>query len=61
MKLILALVSAMVLAGCATRPEFLENRVVCTAAKDEAHLVSKWGPIGIASAISEKDREMICK
>ncbi len=57
--LILSLLS---LTGCATfEGAMLENRIVCTVAKDEAHVVSKYGPLGIASRIAEADRAGICK
>ena len=57
---LLTLVGA--LAGCAsTRPEFLENRVVCTVAKDKAFAVSQWGPVGITAEVAKQDREAICK
>ncbi len=62
MKTILALVMALSLAGCAaTRPAFLENRLVCTVAKDKAFAVSIWGPIGISGEIAKADTEVVCK
>lgn len=60
--LIGALVLISLLAGCASMDlKGLENRVVCTVAKDEAHVVSKWGAIGIASKIADADRAAVCK
>ena len=60
-KLLLSLLIALGVSGCAsTRPEFLENRVVCTVDKQEAHIVSKWGPVGVASKIAESDTKVIC-
>jgi hypothetical protein len=48
------------LAACSLTKE-LENRLACSVAKDELYVVSKYGPIGIASQISDKDREVVCK
>lgn len=62
MKTFLMILAAISLGGCATLDtKFLENRVVCTVAKDEAHVVSKWGPIGLAAKIAEADTKVICK
>ncbi len=61
MKKILIL-AAVALSGCATfEGAMLENRIVCTVAKDEAHVLSKWGPVGIGSKIADADRAVICK
>lgn len=50
------------LSGCATMDlKALENRVACTVAKDEAHVISKWGAFGISSKIADADRAAICK
>jgi len=48
------------LSGCATKPSFLDNRVVCTVAQDKAFAVSQWGPVGISAEIAEADRKVIC-
>jgi hypothetical protein len=57
---LLTLVGA--LAGCAsTRPEFLENRVVCTVAQEKAFVVSQWGPVGITAEVASADAKVICK
>ena len=55
--LILAL-SSIALSGCASM-EALENRLAVTAAGDELLVVSKYGPIGIATKISNKDRDAL--
>lgn len=60
-KILIAFLTVFTLGACSSTPSFLENRVVCTVDKQEAHTVSKWGPVGVASKISEKDREVICK
>ena len=39
----------------------LANRVSCSVAKDEAYVVSKYGPVGISSTIDPKDTAVICK
>ena len=49
------------LSGCASILEGLENRAACTSANDQAYVVSMYGPIGIASKISDKDKASICK
>lgn len=52
----------VLVAGCSTSVmSRFENRVVCTVAKDEASVISKWGLFGIASQVSEKDRKKICE
>lgn len=58
-KGILILLLSFLFTGCATF-ESLENRVVCTVSNDEAFMVSKYGPIGISSQISDKDKDAIC-
>ena len=52
---------ALTLAGCATLEGKLDNRVVCTAAKDKAYVVSEWGPVGISAHVHDADRAVICK
>ena len=59
--LLILLLSIGVLSGCATKPSFLENRVVCTVAQDKAFVVSQWGPVGISGEIAKQDREVICR
>lgn len=51
---------ALLLAGCST-PTWLENRVACTADGAEAHVISKWGPVGLSSEIAKADAEVICQ
>lgn len=60
MKYFLLLTGLMLLSGCSLTKE-LENRLACSVAKDELYVVSKYGPVGIASIISDKDREVVCK
>lgn len=59
MVLALAMASAM-LSGCGST-KMLENRIACTVDKSEAHVVSKWGPLGIASEIAKADATVVCK
>ena len=61
MKRIALTLCALALAGCATIDGKLDNRVVCTAAKDRAFVVSEWGPVGISARIHDADRAVICK
>lgn len=57
---ILSLVAILALTGCATKPAFLDNRVVCTVSKDKAFVVSQWGLVGISAEIAKQDQEAIC-
>lgn len=63
--LIVSLFLAVVLSGCNAsfpkKPEFLDNRVTCTAAKDKAFVTSLYGWFGISTELSEKDLEFVCK
>lgn len=62
MKCLIVVMLVGLLGGCATtRPEFLENRVVCTVSGKKAFVVSRWGPVGISSEIAEEDRQVICE
>lgn len=57
----LILLAALALSGCATLENLpLDNRVVCTVARDKAFVVSEWGPVGISSKIADADRAVIC-
>jgi hypothetical protein len=49
------------LSGCATRPEWLANRLTCAVAGDKSYVASMWGPIGIASVIDDKDTAVLCQ
>lgn len=60
-KLISVVLMTLVLSGCAFDGQLLDNRVVCTLAKDKAFVVSEYGPVGISSKISDKDKDVICK
>jgi len=53
--LVLAMAAAS--AGCA----HFENRVVMTLPGDELHMLSKYGPYGISSKISDKDRDTLIR
>ena len=54
-------VALAMLAGCASMEGQFENRIACTAASDQALVVSMWGRwIGIASVIAERDRPAVC-
>lgn len=60
MKLALILAAAAFLSGCSTA-NLLTNRVACTVDGKQAHYVSLYGPLGIASKVDEADAEVICK
>lgn len=49
------------LTGCAGTTKYLETRVTCTVAKDEARADSKWIFFGISSPIADADAKLICK
>lgn len=54
------ILAALLLTGCAS-PKWLETRAVCTVDGQEAHALSKWGPIGIGSRLADADAAVICK
>jgi hypothetical protein len=60
-KLLIALCLGLALTGCGTTSQYLETRVTCTVAKDEARADSKWGLFGISTKIAEADSKAICK
>lgn len=60
MRLFLATLAIAVLSGCANLKGTFENRATCTVAKDKALVVSMYGPIGIASKLSDADTSVIC-
>jgi hypothetical protein len=51
----LVLLAALSLQGCAALDKALENRVLCTAAGDEVHAISKWGRFSIGTEIAKAD------
>ena len=60
-KRMIAIVAALLMAGCTTKPAWLdENRVACTADRQEAHVVSKWGLFSIGSEVARADAKVIC-
>ena len=61
MKSILVVTLLFILTGCSTFKGQFENRVTCTVDKSQALVVSKYGPLGIASEIAEADAKIICK
>ncbi|MCM2250852.1 MAG: hypothetical protein NDJ19_00695 [Ramlibacter sp.] len=57
------LAAVALLAGCAGLTPGappLENRVVCTVARDRAYTVSLWGPAGLTAQIAAADAAVIC-
>lgn len=54
------LAAALMLGGCAALDGALANRLACTVARDGAYVVSLYGPIGVASVISERDARRVC-
>ena len=47
------------MAGCGNM-RWLENRAVCTLDGKEAHTISKYGPLGIASRLADADAAVLC-
>lgn len=60
MRKLTILAAALALSGCAST-HLLDNRVACTAAKDQLVLVSWWGWFGIAAKGTDDDRKVICE
>ena len=58
MKIAILLALCATLAGCGSLD--LSNRVACTVARDQALVVSMYGPIGVASKVDKRDRLMLC-
>lgn len=56
----LGLMALLALTGCSLTGQ-LENRLACSVAKDKLFVVSEYGPVGVASVISDKDRQVVCK
>lgn len=54
------LAAVLALSGCAST-HLLDNRVACSAAKDQLVLVSWWGWFGFAAKGTEEDRKVICE
>lgn len=56
----LIIFAALLLSGCGS-VKWLENRAACTVDGAEAHVISKWGPVGIGSRLADSDAAVICK
>lgn len=59
MKRTTIILAALLLAGCSTSPKWLENVAACSLDGSEAYVVSKWGPVAIASDL--KPAAAICR
>lgn len=57
---VITVVALALLAGCGTSPKMLENRVVCTIDRSEAHVLSKWGPVSLGTQVSQADAAVVC-
>lgn len=51
----------LAMTGCASFKGEFRNRLVCTATGNEALVVSKYGPVGIASEIDVEDGRVVCQ
>lgn len=60
MRALALLVVLVGLAGCGMSPKVLENRVVCTIDRSEAHVLSKWGPVSVGTQVSQADAAVVC-
>ncbi len=64
MKPTIVLLSTLLLSACSSisiDPKIIENRAVCTVARDEMHVISKWWRFGISSQIAEADAKEACR
>ena len=61
MNRLLIFCAALALAGCSSSARLLEKRVLCTVDGSEAHVISKWGPVGIGAKIAAGDARVLCK
>lgn len=59
-RLNVVLLAAALLTGCGMSPKVLENRVVCTIDRSEAHVLSKWGPVSVGTQVSQADAAVVC-
>lgn len=48
------------LVACSSTPKWLENRAACSLDRAEAYVVSKWGPVGIATRLADADVPFAC-
>lgn len=60
MRLILALVLAASLTGCADFKGVFANRLSCTLDRTAAFMNSLYGPIGITTKVAEADAVVLC-
>lgn len=59
-KNVIALAAIAMLSACSSISVNLDNRVVCTAAKDKGFVISQYGGVGVASQIAAMDTAIIC-
>lgn len=59
MRLILALIAATALSGCALTDKLLTNRVAVTLAGDECRVDSRWAVFGISTPVAAEDCDAI--
>lgn len=51
--------AALLLAGCSSSPKWLDNVAACSLDGKEAFVVSRWGPVALASDL--KPAAAICR
>ena len=49
------------LTGCAALDRALENRVLCSADKQQAAVISWWGAWGVGAKIAPADAQVVCR
>lgn len=63
MIMIACLIVVGLMSGCASGPlstDMMSNKVACATDKSEAFMVSKYGPIGIATVLSAEMAGPLC-
>jgi hypothetical protein len=58
--LVMIVMAASALCGCANITQQLDNRVVCTASKDQGYIVSLYGAFGISTTLNKDDSKKLC-
>lgn len=59
MRFVSILAACLLLASCSTT-ELLANRITCTVDGKQAHVVSLYGPLGVASKVDAADAAVVC-
>lgn len=57
---VIVLAACTLLSSCSAIKLNLDNRVVCTAAKDKSFVISQYGGVGVSSEIAPADAAIVC-